>query len=176
MRMKREADSLRRASDHLYYELSMLRHTAAVLATGALSDSHLSNACIESFTVHFRAIVDFLYSEKPFDSDVIAEDFFSSPDEWTSRRPELAAQLSSARKRVNKEIAHLTYDRQHVVPELKDWNFKTLYDEISSAVKRFVELVSPTYLGSRWSALKTPSDMVPTLVMVSETNCSTNLK
>lgn len=60
-RTKRNDDELRAASDHLYYEIQMLRSTMALLATGAFGESILSNALIESFTIHARALIHFLY-------------------------------------------------------------------------------------------------------------------
>ena len=54
------------------------------------------------------------------------------------------------RGRVNKEVAHLTYDRQFVNPELKGWDVVTLGNAILGPIKLFKKKVSQELLGSRW--------------------------
>ncbi len=126
-RRSRNEDELRAASDHLHYEIQMLRGTMTLLATQALGESVLSNALIESFTIHARALIHFLYpSGQVVDSDVLAEDFFDNSERWLATRPEEPTAFGRARGRVNKEIAHLTYDRQLVTPELKGWDLSPL--------------------------------------------------
>ncbi|GEM_PF-771183 len=150
-RQRKGEDELKEASIHLYYEVWMLRETAALLARGQFQEPALSNALIESFTVHARALIDFLYSkENPLPSDVIAQDFFEAPDEWEKTRPDAPEGLAKARGRVNKEIAHLTYDRQLVRPELKGWAFQALAQDILSVVNVFLTRVRPELLAERW--------------------------
>jgi hypothetical protein len=149
-RTPRTDDDLRTASDHLHYEIQMLRGTMMLLATGTTGQSVLSNALIESFTIHARALMHFLYpSEHTHPSDVLAEDFFKAGD-WISRRPVEPAAFSTARGRVNKEIAHLTYDRQLVTPELKGWDFVALGNAILEIIQPFLHAMPQQLLGPRW--------------------------
>jgi len=149
-RIKRSEDELRGASDHLYYEIQMLQGTMKLLATGAIGQSLLSNALIESFTVHARALIHFLYPSKhPHPTDVLAEDFFKA-GEWEEKRPVEPEIFIAVRGRVNKEIAHLTYDRQLVKPELKGWNFVTLGNSILEIMQVFIGAIPKQLLGSRW--------------------------
>ena len=110
------------ALEHLNYEIDMLRGTTELLKTGGTGNRILSNACIESFTIHARALMHFLYPVSERDSDVLAADFFDDAGYWLKNRPEEPKEFAKARDRVNKEIAHLTYDRQLVTPERKKWN------------------------------------------------------
>jgi hypothetical protein len=153
-RTSRNDDELREASDHLYYEIQMLRSTMALLATGAFGESILSNALIESFTIHARALMHFLYPpEHAQSSDVLAEDFFDDAGRWMAIRPEEPAVFGTARGRVNKEIAHLTYDRQLVTPELKGWDFVALGNAILKIVQVFLSAIPKRLLGSRWQQI-----------------------
>lgn len=40
------------------------------------------NVVLESWAMHLRNLIEFLHSERPQDTDVIAADFFSDPAEW----------------------------------------------------------------------------------------------
>jgi len=117
-----EAD-LRRASDHLYYEIWMFNALANGLASGIVGEGPLSNAVLEAITVHTRILLDFLYAEKPQSDDVIAEDFFADPDIWANERPVKSELLAGVHRRVAKEVAHLTYARLDVTPDAKPWRF-----------------------------------------------------
>ncbi len=154
-RRKRNNDELKAASDHVHYEIQMLRGTMALLASRAIGTSVLSNALIESFTIHARALMHFLYPKLPQDSDVLAEDFFEDASTWMAARPDEPAAFGTARGRVNKEIAHITYDRQLVTPELKGWDFITLGNAILEVVQVFLRTVSQHLLGSRWQQADT---------------------
>lgn len=147
-RTRRNDDELRAALEHLYYEIKMLQGTMALLATDATGDSFLTNVLIESFTIHARALMHFLYPSGPIqDTDVLAEDFFDDAGHWGKIRPDEPAVFGKARGRVNKEIAHLTYDRQLVTPELKAWNFVALGKELLEIVHIFLNAV-PQRLGA----------------------------
>ena len=148
---------LREASDHLHYEITMLHGTMLLLATGALGQSVLSNALIESVTIHARVLIHFLYPTNPYQTDVLAEDFFER-GEWGKIRPNEPEVFSAVRGRVNKEVAHLTYDRQLVTPELKAWDVVTLGNAILGSIKRFRKAVPQELLGSRWPKAKSEND------------------
>lgn len=154
-RREKNDDDLKAASDHLHYEIQMLRGTMALLASGAIGTSILSNALIESFTIHARALMDFLYPKQSKESDVLAEDFFDDANTWVATRPDEPPAFGTARGRVNKEIAHITYDRQLVTPELKGWGFITLGNAILEVVQVFLRTVPRHLLGSRWQQART---------------------
>ena len=76
-RKRKPQEILRKASDHLFYEIWMLQSVIKGIASGIAGESIINNALLESFGIHARAVLDFLYSNKPKVDDVIAEDFFS---------------------------------------------------------------------------------------------------
>ena len=85
-RKQRAQDELRSASDHLHYELWMFSSLAHGLASGISGQSVINNALIESFTIHARILLDFLYAERAKEDDVIAEDFFSVQAGMSTKR------------------------------------------------------------------------------------------
>jgi hypothetical protein len=130
----------------------MLASLAHGIASGIAGQGPIANALIESFVVHLRCLLDFLYpprNRRP--DDVIAEDYFESPAAWENVRPPISAKLRKARDRAGKEMAHLTYARLDVAPQAKPWPFVELTNEISNLLDAFLQNVDPDKLGSVWS-------------------------
>jgi hypothetical protein len=102
----------------------MLVSLAHGLASGIAGQGTIATALIESFVVHVRCVLDFLYAPKNRrDDDVIAQDYFDDVAEWENLRPLMSANLEQARDRAGKEMVHLTYARLDVTPEAKPWRF-----------------------------------------------------
>jgi len=133
------------SSEHLAYEVDMffgmvelrLRPSFPSLLSVSADPIRLNNALIESFVVHFRNIIDFLYVDRPRPTDVVASDFFD-PAAWESRKPPLSGTLDTARRRANKELAHLTTDRIPGAPPEKIWDFNGLANELRPILRLFV--------------------------------------
>ncbi|MBI4524278.1 MAG: hypothetical protein HY695_10765 [Deltaproteobacteria bacterium] len=101
-----------------------------------------ANAMIESFVIHLRNLIAFLYSEQVETKDVIGANFFRDPVVWYQRRPPISRLLKKARERSHKEVVHLTTDRiADKVPE-KDWPIPALTNEIKRLMRLFVNLAS----------------------------------
>lgn len=148
-------EKLRKASDHLYYEIWMLKSLAQGLASGISGESVINNALLESFVIHARALLDFLYTDKPGHADdVVAQDFFPTPDQWHKARPGKSQTLKKVHGRVAKEVAHLTYTRQEVTPEMKGWPFIDIAKEIQIVINEFLRIVPEHLLGPRWDEYK----------------------
>jgi hypothetical protein len=141
-RKKRSQETLRNVSNHLLYEIWMLESLAQAMASGVFGQGVLNNAVLESFTLHTRILLDFLYAkEAPRSDDVIAEDFFQDPEQWKSVRPEKSETLNMIHTRVGKEVAHLTYARLKVTPEAKQWPFLQIANELRAVFNKFLEIV-----------------------------------
>ena len=150
-RKQRSDGELREASKHLHYELDMLRGTARLLARGVHSDdSVLPNAVLESFTLHARALLDFLYDQSPRSDDVVASDYFTDPQDWISKRPAMSSTLTQVDHRVGKEIAHLTYVRSEVTDEMKNWPFIEIANDVKRVLAVFVDAVPKSRVASLW--------------------------
>ena len=153
-RKQRTPEVLRKASNHLHYEIGMLTSSARGLASGITGVGVLHNALLESFTIHARVLLKFLYDENPWPNDVIADDFFPTSQEWREVRPEMTEILKPIYGRVGKEVAHLTYDRQYVTDEAKKWHFLEILHDIDVSFKEFLRIVSMELLGKRWESDK----------------------
>ncbi len=68
------------SGEHLAYEVQMLRGTAELLRGPELLRM-VSNAVIESFGLHLRNLIEFLYEDMPEVDDLVAGDFFDDPEE-----------------------------------------------------------------------------------------------
>jgi hypothetical protein len=148
-RKMRTVKELQEASNHLQYEISILTSLAHGRASGFAGQGSIANALLESFIIHVRAVMDFLYADKPQTDDIIAEDFFDTPQQWTDKRPTLSELLSQTKRRAGKEVAHLTYARLDVKPETKPWPFVQITNEISTVINKFLEHVQKNKLSSQ---------------------------
>ena len=152
-RINRTDQELREASDHLHYEIWMLTSLAHGIGSGIAGQGPIANALLESFVIHVRVLMDFLYNDNPQPDDVIAEDYFSSADEWRKMRPELTELLKLSKWRAGKEVVHLTYERLEVTPETKPWPFVQIVNEITSVINVFIQQVPKSKLGKQWEAV-----------------------
>ena len=134
---------------HLFYEIWMLFGIGEVLARSPVASEIFRYALIESFVIHLRNVIVFLYPprhRKP--SDVVAEHFFDRPDEWKKKLPPLSAALQKAKTRADKEVAHLTTGRIAGAPLEKGWPARQLLDELKKRLKLFAQLASEARLHS----------------------------
>ena len=149
-RTKRTDRELQEASNHLQYEFSMLMSVAQAFASGIAAQGWLVNALLESFVIHFRALLDFFYPpDNAKKDDVLAEDYFDD-DGWEKIKPQLSDALTRAKTRAHKEVAHLTYARLDVTPETKGWAFIEIANEMNKVMEVFLKNVPKNRLGSRW--------------------------
>ena len=137
----------------MHYEVWMLSSLAQAIASGIASQGWLTNALLESFVIHVRGVMDFLYNDTPKSDDVVAQDFFPSAEDWIKIRPQLSELLRTAKKRAGKEVAHLTYSRLAVTHETKPWPFVAIADEVASVMKVFLKNVLKEKLGTQWQKL-----------------------
>lgn len=89
--------------EHYRYEMEMARWAIRQLRYSC-QDQWARNACIEIAAIHLRALDDFYSSSSKRAGDVLATHFV---DAATWERPDLSA-FEDLRKRINKQIAHLT--------------------------------------------------------------------
>lgn len=153
-RSPRSQDELRQASNHLFYEIWMFQTLAQGMASGIAGEGAINNALLESFAIHVRALTGFCYSDNPRSDDIVAEDFFSDSNEWQTKRPEKTELLDKAKKRADKEVAHLTYTRLDVTSEQKNWEFLKIFNYLQVSIKIFLDNVPIELLGSNWEDTK----------------------
>ena len=135
-------------SEHLLYEISMLFGTAEALATSVEPDESnvgariVHNALLDSFAIHARVLLDFLYDDDPrHGDDVTAGDFFDSADRWKKSRPAKPGLFDPVHRGVAKRVAHLTCFRSDIEPEERQWKVRQIAEEIANVLGRFFQLV-----------------------------------
>lgn len=152
----RTIENLQNASDHLHYEVWMMQSlpNEYVLAQQAVAAAQVrANAFLEAFVVHARVLMDFLYRDDPWPDDVVAAKFFDAPEQWTGvRKPltELSVELQRVNGRVGKEVAHLTFARNEITAEMKNWQIGKIAQELSAQFDVFLKLVPKNKLSSTW--------------------------
>jgi hypothetical protein len=87
-------------SEHLFYEVEMTFCLAALLVSrqGMGSDQATHNARVETFPIHIRQLIDFLWMEKPRYGKqrlLFASDYFAA-GKWVKIRPERPDVLNDA--------------------------------------------------------------------------------
>ena len=139
------------SKEHVQYEITMLWSCGQLL----MCDLHgasphlialLRNAVLESFAIHLRNLVDFLYPGQNIkDTDVLADDFFPQ-----GKRPEtfpsVPSDLDHARKRAHKQVSHLTTGRLNEGDPGKNWPTFALTQKIWDVLGEFVRQASPDKL------------------------------
>lgn len=118
------------SEQHLLYEVGMLANVRGLFLKG-FDSTLIKNVAIESFVIHLRNLITFLYPTsftKP--TDIYAKDFFVDASEWEKICPKISTSLTNARNRAHKEIGHLTTERisDHNDPR-KPWEILKLFNE-----------------------------------------------
>lgn len=144
-------------------DIRAMLNSTGIIQTTSTQDTDLlvsNNARIESFGIHARALLDFFYgleilekqNRKRRTDDVFAEDFFDKETDWRDTRPVMPDDFEAIRKRVNKEIAHITYHKTaDITPKTKSWLFSDIKGVIEEAFITFRELAPKERLGERWN-------------------------
>ena len=164
-RPKRGMADLKAIWEDVVYEIQMLGETGRFLSTFKANPSNdrdrvTQNAFIESFAIHARGLMAFLYPSDPRPDDVIADDFFDDPFAWRSKRPPMSEALRRIHPRVGKEIAHLTYSRSAVLPEEKRWPFAQIVVEMGRALQEFLRLLPSDFIKPETAKTAAPSDLM----------------
>lgn len=129
-----------RTREHIVYEVEMLLKIKELYLTGFPIDPGyvLRMAFIESFAIHLRNLINFLYPDSDYPTDIYAKHFFATPSGWDDVKPKLPANLKEARRRANKEVGHLTLERiSGTIDPSKEWKMDELTDEIVPILKLF---------------------------------------
>lgn len=106
--MAKLSDPVGYLAEHYTYELEMLRWTHNALREGAggkLAHPFLSNALIESFCIHARALIAF-FDKPAVKADVIAKDFCPHFDAGASMCG------TDTYVKLDQQIAHMTTARE----------------------------------------------------------------
>jgi hypothetical protein len=148
--MTRTQDDLKKASEDLHYEWDILNALAQAMVMNFAGAGVLNNAMLESFAVHVRGLIFFLFPENVQSDDVLATHFVSDPAAFETARGVKSEILKKAQSRAGKELAHLTYERLKVTAEIKPWRFVEIATEVDRVMKIFLQHADQSKLSEAW--------------------------
>ena len=144
-----DPDLFKYSEEHLQYEISMLISCARLFDVSFSIENSFSatirNAIVEAFAIHVRNLLDFLYPDPKhvFPTDVIAQDFV--PNTTVLSLPVISDSLKDARRRVHKQVSHLTSERPYSNDPGKNWH-TALVGEIIYVLMEFNKAADPLKL------------------------------
>lgn len=136
---KPETEKLRKASEHVAYEMEMFIYCLDKLKT--THNQLTMNLLLDSFAVHSRNLFWFFYTKDRKQDDILCSDFIDGGKETFLVKEE---DLEFVVKKANKQVSHLTYERINYV-ETKPWNFAEVGSLMLKNINRFYDSLSDEY-------------------------------
>jgi len=145
-----DAHLLEYADTHVTYELNMLVWTSGLLSalfpfkTNGYLPWTVNNATVNSYSMHARNLIDFLYSRslgKDYSTDIILQDYIGQAA--SSKFPPIPPLLEAAKTKADKQVAHLTRERIDYEKAGKEWHFVDIALAIAGAFKAVAPFFPP---------------------------------
>lgn len=109
------------------------------------------NASIESFAIHVRNVIAFLYVAHTRGSaeDHFADEYVTDFRAYKRARPAKGSTLGKAFvKRIDRQIAHLSHERARYTPEERLWLYDEICDALDPVIRAFLRYVDPAKVSS----------------------------
>jgi len=146
-------DELRAFSEfHLSYEIDMCFGTAELLRPFAAPKHVLYNALVESYALHLRNLIEFLYDAPTRPDDVNAVHYVRADVEWRDVSGTTPSLLEDAKQRAHKQIAHITEKRFADRAPEKEWRFVVELGSLLAGLRLFLQYADPERLHPKVSA------------------------
>jgi hypothetical protein len=128
----------------LDYEIDMFKKTCEFCEICSfLDDRVIKNFIVEALATHSRILIDFFYPEerqRKYVNDLKIEDFIPLQT-WNSQRPELTQTLFDARKKADKQLAHLSRWRNKLDKDnRKSWQYENISRDLERVIEVFYKL------------------------------------
>ena len=120
----------------LNYERKMLRATIVALANGTSENRLIQNALLESFLIHARLLIAFLYG--PYVKHDFRPADWLAPDKWNRVRGKKSKLLKETYNDAHKYLAHLTATRLY---QKKTWHCSAIQREIETLLDKFFQQI-----------------------------------
>jgi hypothetical protein len=142
-----DSELLEYSKEHLCYEIGMMWVASRVcgFAKSVLLSDPLQSIAVESFALHVRNLIDFIYPTQNRTDDVIAKHFCAGgrlPSGLTTISPA----LKGIREQVHKQISHLTSLRPYHGDPKKRWHWLDIMRELMPRLREFITAASPDKL------------------------------
>jgi hypothetical protein len=148
----RSPEQLREESKTLWYEFDQLCGTAEALRRGDYCGGRVvHNAVVEGFAMSARKIACFFFPHARGFPALKEDDLGASHyvHDWATHCPAPSPELTAARKKTNREVAHVTADRLglNFAPGNQSvWDINTIEEELRRVLTVFLRHVPPTLL------------------------------
>jgi hypothetical protein len=140
--MGRAERELEDASEHVKYEVDMLRGTTAFLASSAGATEQVTrNAYNESFVLHLRNLIDFFYKRQGPEDDILAEHYVSDAARWVHDRGPRTPFLAGEKGRASKRVEHLSFER--LLTDEEGWRWADIRAQLQRVMKCFLSNLPP---------------------------------
>jgi len=96
------------------------------------------NMALETFVVHWRALIEFFYKTERRSDDMRVDDFIDK-SKWQKTRESMPSWVKKLNCRAGKEIAHLTSSRKYGTPPEKNWPYKEMREHLEAIITVFVK-------------------------------------
>lgn len=141
-RPRKSSDDLKIiAENQLKYVIWMLNETATL---SAKPNSPENNAYIESFVIHARMLIEFLYGESNRNDDIRAADYVDSwrDDHIGDNKPfSKSTFIKDIKTKADKMAAHLTDHGSMYSDKDREWDRIKIRDEINKIILEFLDAV-----------------------------------
>lgn len=135
----------------LAYEIWMFHETCNQIAANCSRNQFEDNLLLESLAVHARLLIDLFYGDlfctykKGRDrgniNDIIAQDFLAANVIWLNERPKLTQALCDAKRKANKQLAHLSTWRIKIDrDDKKSWDWMKINEDMEKVIAKFESL------------------------------------
>ena len=154
--------TLRKATEHLYYEAWMFYQTLVLLRHPRPQIE--VNILLDAFVVHARNLFDFFYPKehlKP--DDMIVTDYLLKPKIFNSSKIKKSELLFIVRK-ADKQLAHLTYARNRYNQKTKPWPFVDIGRKMHKTLSSFYYALPNSY--RKWSHIVALKKVIDTYAAI----------
>jgi len=137
--------TLKKASEHIYYEIWMFFVILDMLSNKRNKSTVENNILLDAFAIHTRNLFDFFYPKSSFKKDdILFSDYIKNITLYKKRVIRKRELIYIVRK-ADKQVAHLTYSRNRYTKHTKPWRFLEIGSILFVAVKVFYDLLPPKY-------------------------------
>lgn len=120
----------------IVYELMMLQRSAKM--PKPRDDVFMRSLGFEGLVLHTRVLRDFFYKKldrlgkliEPKDDDILAVQYFALDSSWPYSYADMSKYLRDHKTRMDRALAHLSYDRLNYTGKDKAWDDKQIRDDI----------------------------------------------
>ncbi|HKI35229.1 MAG TPA: hypothetical protein VKA46_25455 [Gemmataceae bacterium] len=99
----------------------------------------LRNLWYEGLVLHARVLRDFFFTKVKENGkrdtrkdDIVAVDYFATPAAWAYTSKTLSPYLAKTKDRMDRTLAHLSFDRLQYKGQAKEWSSNSLLSEIGA--------------------------------------------